>query len=345
VLLAAGAGDLLYAHPGRPRLLGLELETVPRQALAPSVHTRFLKREIDREHQRVFVPGGATRNDVAPVMFARLWEIPTGGGNSSVAVDSIAALSMMSQLRAGDRSILARQNVALDMLAVKYAIFRSEDMTAEERMLLASDRWAETRRVRTSRVSDRREDEEAPAETEYVLYENRRALPRAWLAREVVPVTDGALVDAAFGSRLRDGRMFDPRETALVDEGLAPAAAWQDGERRVRVESIEDGRIRLDVAAAHGGFLVLSEAFYPGWQARIGDGPLQPVVRTNMALQGIAVPAGTHEVTFEFDPAARRAGLSVSAAGLLFVAALVVFDWRRASAARSARSRIGTAAA
>ena len=273
VLLAVVAGDLLHAHPGRPGLQGLDLETVPPQALAPSVHTRLLKREIDREHQRVFVPGGAARNDVAPVMFARLWEIPTGGGNSSVAVDSIAALSMMSQLRSGDRSILADQNVALDLLAVKYAIVRSDSMTAEERMLLAGDRWQETRRVRTSRVSDRLEDEDAPDEVEYSIYENRRALPRAWLAREVLPVTDGALVDAAFGSRLRDGRTFEPGEVALVDEGQAPAAAYPDGERRVRVESIEDGRIRLAVASAHGGFLVLSEAYYPGWQARIGDGP------------------------------------------------------------------------
>ncbi len=340
VLLVAVAGDLLHAYPGRTGALGIELETVPRAAVTPSIHTRALKREIDREHQRVFVPGGAQHNDIAPAMLARLWEIPTGGGNSSVAIDSIATLAMLPQLRSGDRAILAEANVALDMLAVKYLIFRAESLSADERSLLAGDRWRAASRVLTSRVSDRIADENAAGEVEYLLYENRRALPRAWLAREVLPVTDGALVDAAFGSRLRDGRTFDPRQTALVDEGQTEAATYPDGERDVRVESIADGRIRIAVTSTHGGFLVLSEAFYPGWQARIGDAPLQPVLRTNLALQGIAVPPGAQRVTFEFSSATRRAGAVASALGLLLVAAFIAFDrWPRTPASVRASNR------
>jgi len=147
------------------------------------------------------------------------------------------------------------------------------------------------------------------------------------MTSEVLPATDGVIADAISVSRLRDGRPFDPRLTALVLEGAAPASRYQHG-GTVDVVSIADSRIEVNATSPGGGFVVLSEAYYPGWQVRIDDGAPQPVVRADLALQGVSVPTGRHVVTFEFVSHSRRLGLALGAAGLLALAATALAGWR-----------------
>jgi hypothetical protein len=189
-----------------------------------------------------------------------------------------------------------------------------------------SARWQHVREFTTSRSTDRLIDEQVPGEHEYLLLENRRALPRAWLAMEVLPATDGTMSDAIRASRLDDGRGFDPRTTALVFEGTTSAARYPDAGTAAVVD-IADSRIRVNVDSPAGGFLVLSEAYYPGWVARIDGNASQPVVRTDIALQGVTVPAGSHLVTFEFHSRARQIGIALGAAGALALLVTAFLGW------------------
>jgi hypothetical protein len=176
---------------------------------------------------------------------------------------------------------------------------------------------------RTSRRTDRGSDEQAPGEEPYVVYENRRALPRAWIASEVVPLAEDDAVPAVHHGWLPDGRRFDPAAMALVDPGTPEAGAYAPGTASAHVTGIADARITVDVSTEGGGFLVLSESFYPGWRARIGGAPAV-VRRTDVSLQGVAVPPGRHRVVFELVPATYYAGIGLSAAalaGLLWLAA------------------------
>lgn len=48
---------------------------------------------------------------------------------------------------------------------------------------------------------------------------------------------------------------------------------------------------------------MFSEIFYDrGWTATI-DGKEVPIVKVNYVLRGLAIPAGNHEIVFEFKPA------------------------------------------
>ncbi len=82
------------------------------------------------------------------------------------------------------------------------------------------------------------------------------------------------------------------------------------------VGTVRDGAFTVDVTTVGGGFLVLSESFYPGWRARIGDRVL-PMYPSDVSLQGVQVPPGHHVVEFELVSKTLRAGATVSGVALL----------------------------
>jgi hypothetical protein len=318
LLLAVLASDLLLALPWAVTPAGVAFDTLPREAMEPSVHVERLRQRLATLEQRLLTPGGARGNEVVAGPRARLWRIPIATGYSSVELRHVSQLLPRAGTGRLDARNLQRENVILDLFAVRFVLIASG---VEEESLLRADpqRWREVERFSTSLVSDRQADEPAPGEIEYVVYENLRAQPRAWMAGELLPVSDGALEDALYQSTLRDSRAFDPAAVALVDqEGIGPRT-YGRAPRSAAVESIVDGAIRIRASSAEGGFLILSEAYYEGWQARVDDGPLQPVIRTDFALQGIEVPPGDHVVTFEFFPRWRRLGSLLSAGGLAIV--------------------------
>src|SRR5690606_11094041 len=114
--------------------------------------------------QRLMTPGGVQTNQIVPATFSPLREIPVADGNSSVVVESLATLAMLPRMRSGDRSVLESRNTALDVLAVRYLVFREASMSPAERTLMVDPRWRPAGRVVTSRVTDRGADEDAPGE-------------------------------------------------------------------------------------------------------------------------------------------------------------------------------------
>ncbi|MCA1568432.1 MAG: YfhO family protein [Acidobacteria bacterium] len=162
------------------------------------------------------------------------------------------------------------------------------------------------------------------------VYENLRARPRAWLVGKVLTVTEEAALGALHSSRLADGSPFDPAQVALVEEPLDFTPQAPDGDATARVTHLSDGRMEVETRANAPAFLVTSDVFYPGWQATIDGAPAR-LVRADYALRGLAVPAGTHTVRFEFRPRSFYKGAFLSAASLLLLAASVFWMNRRAT--------------
>jgi hypothetical protein len=138
------------------------------------------------------------------------------------------------------------------------------------------------------------------------LYENTRALPRAALVPRARYVEDQ---DRAF---YEIGR-FDPRREVLV-EHRNWTTSYPGRFRAIDVEHDGD-RIRVDFDAGEGGYLLISELWYPGWQARV-DGEDREIVRANGFFQALEVGPGRHEVLLEYWPVSLGIGLWISAVGL-----------------------------
>ena len=129
---------------------------------------------------------------------------------------------------------------------------------------------------------------------------------------------------------------FDPnREIVLhdapADLGAARASA-APGTGRAEITGEDQRGLTVRVTAPADGFLLVADTFYPGWTVSI-DGRAAPLYRANIAVRGVPVPAGTHDVRFAYEPPGLAQGARISAVafGLLLV-------WT-AGAAYSARRR------
>lgn len=139
------------------------------------------------------------------------------------------------------------------------------------------------------------------------VYENRQARPRAYFVRKYEVV--------APEEALSRGRELGLEGVALVTEPGQPTAEEEPlglsptDQVVVRLSSPE--RVSVDAFVGASGFLVLTDADYPGWKATV-DGRPVPILRANGLVRAVVVPEGRHEVTFMYEPESFHAGLARS---------------------------------
>jgi O-antigen/teichoic acid export membrane protein len=175
------------------------------------------------------------------------------------------------------------------------------------------------------------------------IYQNQRVLPRAFVVPEAVVASSPQ--DA---NRLLTEPRFDPQRTVVLEGEAAGDASSRtaagDAAASVSVVSYGLNRVMLDVTGA-GGYLVLSDVYFPGWVARI-DGQDRPLLRADRAFRAVALPAGAHQVSFEYRPFSFRLGglLSLLALGLSGLALAGWGYWRSGLSRRAASGPVGRVA-
>ena len=114
---------------------------------------------------------------------------------------------------------------------------------------------------------------------------------------------------------------FDPRTEAYVGEPLGTDFEGDaPGEEAVEFESYQPNRLELTVTPQAAGLLVLSEVYYPGWEATVNGRPA-PIHKVNGLLRGIVVSPGENRVVLEYRPRSVRLGAALT--GLAFLGTLV----------------------
>jgi hypothetical protein len=97
-----------------------------------------------------------------------------------------------------------------------------------------------------------------------------------------------------------------------------------------RPRFVRDGldEIVLSVATPRPALLLLADLWAPGWSVAV-NGEEAALLRADLALRAVALPAGEHEVRFTYhDPALGR-GLGLAAAAVVGVLILLALAWRR----------------
>ncbi|MBL0883156.1 MAG: YfhO family protein [Chitinophagaceae bacterium] len=128
---------------------------------------------------------------------------------------------------------------------------------------------------------------------------NPSALGHAWFVKGIRYEKDAAAVMKAMDQ-------FSPSDTAIVESVAKkdiPVEPVADSTASIVQVLNDNDLIRYRSTSSSNQFAVFSEIFYDrGWTATI-DGKEVPIVKVNYVLRGLSVPAGNHEIVFEFKPA------------------------------------------
>jgi hypothetical protein len=164
------------------------------------------------------------------------------------------------------------------------------------------------------------------------IYQNLDVLPRAFVVPNAVVISD----DAAARAVLADPN-FDPASTVLLASapnnpghlpprsGREPAGARRPSTFHPQVAITQYTPELIRLTADGPGYLLLTDADYPGWLASV-DGSPAPILRADLMFRAVELPAGTHTVEFRFEPLSVKVGLWVSGISWVVVAvSLIVF--------------------
>jgi hypothetical protein len=185
------------------------------------------------------------------------------------------------------------------------------------------------------------------ATEDFRVLRNEAAYPRAWIvhrAKFVPPIRGLRMADRArlMQELLYQGDEFwrvpgatvrDPRRVAWVETdrpkevGRLLSGAAPDPAESATVTRDEPQCVELTAVLRSPGLVVVSDRYDPGWCLTI-DGYPAEILRTNRAMRGAILSAGTHRLTFRYDPLSLRLGIALSLIGLTGLATGVVWASR-----------------
>lgn len=156
------------------------------------------------------------------------------------------------------------------------------------------------------------------------IYENVNVLPRVFVVNDarVVANDDDAV------KVLKDAN-FDPsRNVVLNGKDAVPEPRHLVILSTCHLVTYAPEHIVVDVTASQDGYLVLTDAYYPGWTATI-DGQPTDIERADVMFRAVKVPVGQHRVEMRYEPQSFRIGLWVTIGVWVLVIALFVMTHRR----------------
>ena len=156
----------------------------------------------------------------------------------------------------------------------------------------------------------------------YLAQRNPGACGNAWAVSNVTLVKDADAEMAGLSN-------FDPKQEALVDQRFSEYFGGKLSFATANVK-LKDYDPKYMEYSFEGGesFVVFSEIYYQGsgddWQAYIDGEPVDHI-RTNYLLRGVKVPAGKHDILFEFKPKSYYVGKQINMAGSAIILLLLLF--------------------
>ncbi|TVP73129.1 MAG: hypothetical protein EA352_12210 [Gemmatimonadales bacterium] len=183
--------------------------------------------------------------------------------------------------------------VIMDLLAIRYILWPDEEYGALEGVEAA----------RRGRGSDGRVQAVYP-------YPGG---PRARVVGQAIQVEPGEAMAV-----LLEDEAFDPRTQLVLEEAPPHEGGGPGVEGTVRWVERTPDRLVLEVESTGPGYLLLSENYFPAWQASV-DGEEAPVLRANHVQRAVPISGGRQQVEMWYDSPELARSLRISVFSLLLV--------------------------
>ncbi len=154
------------------------------------------------------------------------------------------------------------------------------------------------------------------------IYENLDVLPRAFLVSSWQWVEENT--DAL---DMMKSPQFNPREDVLLvlnesDPPVPTSSTPSSPGDTVSIDQYLPEQVHITANSGQDAMLILTDAYYPGWQVTIDDQPGE-IFLANMNLRAVHLPAGAHDIIFSFTPRSFTVGLWLSLASLAILSIIL----------------------
>ncbi len=168
-----------------------------------------------------------------------------------------------------------------------------------------------------------------PCNRPFLIATNPAFLPRARLVGGAVIEFD----DERALERLHDPDVLQGRSVVLAAGEARVAPGGGLGAAEIVVNRPD--HVRVSIAPAAPGWLVLADTFFPGWVATV-DGAEREILRANVAFRAVPVRPGDRSVDFRYEPLSFKVGSRVTLLACALALCGIVLR-RRASRLESAQ--------
>ncbi|MGB2981905.1 MAG: hypothetical protein WBC77_11740, partial [Candidatus Zixiibacteriota bacterium] len=158
------------------------------------------------------------------------------------------------------------------------------------------------------------------------VFQNQTYLPRARIVFDYEVMNDREKIL----KRITDPN-FDYRNSVILEE--EPQVSFSRGDTSVLlgkayIEKDEINRMTVQAVLSRGGFLILSENYYPAWKAYV-DGVEAQIYRANYLFRALYLEEGEHEVELIFDSSSYRIGKTSTLLTSVLLLAIFGVYWIR----------------
>lgn len=141
----------------------------------------------------------------------------------------------------------------------------------------------------------------------FYLYKNNDVLPRAYLVPNAITVNDKK---ETLNALITD---FDPKKYVILEKlpiGVKNNSSLNFSSIAVTKRNVNELSLKVDLKDS--GFLVLSEIYFPGWNA-YDNGKKIEILKANYILRAMFLDKGQHNIALIYNPNSYQIGLTVSA--------------------------------
>lgn len=258
------------------------VKSPPWSVLTPPAQANIAKELTSAGVRNLSLRGNSGTIEEFPVNLSVLYDLPQCGGYENLMPRRLSTLLDMPEGGFVKGPWDSDASLVLDILAVHTITLPLDG---------SDSRYPAPRSTRFKKLSDN-------------VYLNKRHMPRVWLAggARIMPL-------AEIQECVRAGA-FDPKQTVLLESGADSAQRSVTG--LCRVLSISDNEMKLEAACDQECYLITSDAYYPGWHARVDDSEVE-IRPAYGIIRAISLPPGKHQVSFVYRPESLERGILISA--------------------------------
>jgi hypothetical protein len=151
------------------------------------------------------------------------------------------------------------------------------------------------------------------------IYQNLSHLPRAFIVHEFEVLKPEDIL-----TKLKEWS-FNPRRCVLLEEYPATmqvSLPMHPHVEYVNIRKYSLNHVIMDVKLDTCGFVVLTDAWYPGWKVYI-DGKLAKIYIADYIFRAVQVEKGTHNIMFIYSPDTLIYGLIITLSTIIILLLII----------------------